>query len=131
MVMRRYHQARFRRDVMRAYRGCCAVCALRESQVIDAAHIIRDPLPEGLPIVVNGIALCAIHHLAYDRNLLGIDPLGVVHISRKLLEEIDGPMLREGLQGFHHGTIRQPSRPAERPDPARLAARFEEFERAA
>jgi hypothetical protein len=68
----------------------CAV--LRESQLLDAAHIIRDPHPEGLRIVVNGIALCAIHHLAYDRNLLGIDPLGVVHISRKLLHEIEMEM---------------------------------------
>ena len=49
--------------------------------------------------MVNGLALCAIHHLAYDRNLLGIDPAGVVHIARRLREEHDGPMLREGLQG--------------------------------
>jgi hypothetical protein len=50
--------------------------------------------------MVNGIALCAIHHPAYDRNLLGIDPGGVVHIARRLLQEADGPMLRNGLQGF-------------------------------
>jgi putative restriction endonuclease len=131
VVMRRYHQARFRRDVMHAYGGRCAVCALRESQLIDAAHIIRDPHPEGVPIVVNGIALCAIHHLAYDRNLLGINPRGVVHISDKLLRELDGPMLREGLQGFHEALISQPARQSDRPDPARLATRFEEFERAA
>jgi putative restriction endonuclease len=131
MVMRRYHQARFRRDVMLAYRGRCAVCALREAQLIEAAHIIRDPHPEGLATVVNGIAMCAIHHLAYDRNLLGIDPLGVVHISGKLLRGIDGPMLRDGLQGFHEALIAQPARQSDRPDPVRLATRFEEFVRAA
>jgi putative restriction endonuclease len=131
MVMRRYHQARFRRDVMLAYRSRCAVCALREAELIEAAHIIRDPDPEGLATVVNGIALCAIHHLAYDRNLLGIDPRGVVHISSRLLRETDGPMLQAGLQGFHALPISQPARDSERPDPVRLATRFEEFERVA
>ncbi len=131
MVMRRYHQARFRRDVMLAYRGRCAICALKEAQLIEAAHIIRDPHPEGLATVVNGIAMCAIHHLAYDRNLLGIDPRGMVHISDRLLREVDGPMLRTGLQGFHEASIAQPVSHSERPDPMRLATRFEEFIRAA
>jgi putative restriction endonuclease len=78
--------------------------------------------------VVNGLALCAIHHLAYDRNLLGIDPDGVVHISRRLREERDGPMLREGLQGFHGAAILKPRRPTDHPDPGRLATRFSVFE---
>jgi putative restriction endonuclease len=76
------------------------------------------------------MALCAIHHLAYDRNLLGIDPDGVVHIARRLLDEHDGPMLREGLQGFHGSAIHFPRRTPDRPDPERLAVRFERFSRA-
>jgi putative restriction endonuclease len=74
---------------------------------------------------------CAIHHLAFDRNVLGIDPEGVVHIARRLLDETDGPMLRTGLQGFHGEAIALPRQPQDRPDPARLLARFERFERAA
>jgi putative restriction endonuclease len=131
MVRRRYHQARFRRDVLHAYRERCAVCALRETELIEASHIIRDPDPEGLPTVVNGIALCAIHHVAYDRNLMGIDPSGLVHISRRLLRGADGPMLRTGLQGFHGLQISQPVRAIDRPDPQRLAVRFAEFGSAA
>ena len=75
---------------------------------------------------MNDIALCAIHHLAYDRNLLGIDPRSVVHIARRLLDEDDGPMLRGGLQGFHGGSIFQPPRQDERPrsSPARGALRW-------
>ena len=49
---------------------------------MQAAHIVADPSPEGIAAVVNGLALCAIHHLAYDRDLLGIDPAGGVHIAR-------------------------------------------------
>jgi putative restriction endonuclease len=53
------------------------------------------------------------------------------HIAGRLLREIDGPMLRTGLQGFHGAPISMPRLPADRPDPARLATRFERFTRAA
>ena len=127
----RLHQQRFRINVLRAYRERCAICALRERALVQAAHIIDDRSPEGIAAVVNGIALCAIHHLAYDRNLLGIDPEGVVHIAGRLLNEVDGPMLTTGLQGFHGHPIALPRRPADRPDPVRLQTRFDQFVAAA
>ena len=127
----RLHQQRFKLDVMRAYRHRCAICTLRERELVQAAHIIPDPEPEGIAAVVNGMALCAIHHLAFDRNLLGIDPDGVIHIAGRLLREIDGPMLQTGLQGFHGERMTMPRRPEDRPDPARLEERFERFVTAA
>jgi putative restriction endonuclease len=127
----RLHQHRFRQDVLRAYRHRCAICTLRERELVQAAHIVPDPDPEGIAAVVNGLALCAIHHLAYDRNVLGIDPEGVVHIAGRVLREHDGPMLTAGLQGFHGSHIEMPRRTEERPDPIRLERRFAEFERRA
>jgi len=127
----RLHQQRFKLDVMRAYRHRCAICTLRERELVQAAHIVPDSEAEGVAAVVNGLALCAIHHLAFDRNLLGIDPDGVVHIADRLLREIDGPMLRTGLQGFHGGRIALPRRQEDRPDQQRLELRFERFTRAA
>jgi putative restriction endonuclease len=127
----RLHQQRFKLEVMRAYRHRCAICSLRERELVQAAHIVPDVEVSGIAAVVNGLALCAIHHLAFDRNLLGIDPGGVVHIAGRLLREIDGPMLRTGLQGFHGASIALPRRPEDRPDPARLETRFERFTRAA
>ncbi|WP_372791128.1 HNH endonuclease [Paraconexibacter sp.] len=123
----RLHQHRFRRAVLLAYRTRCTICSLKEASLLQAAHIIEDRDPDGSASVNNGLALCAIHHLAYDRNLLGIDPDGVVHIHTRLLNEIDGPMLKNGLQHFHGAHILQPSRVSERPDRERLAARFETF----
>ena len=123
----RLHQHRFRGAVLRAYRTRCAVCSLREAALLQAAHIIDDRDPFGHATVVNGVALCAIHHLAYDRNLMGIDPDGVVHISQRLLNEIDGPMLANGIQHFHGAAILHPARADERPDPDRLAVRYERF----
>jgi putative restriction endonuclease len=126
-VRLRLHQQRFRRDVLRAYRHRCTICSLREAALVQAAHIVEDPEPEGIAAVVNGLALCAIHHLAYDRNLLGIDPEGVVHIAKRLLSERDGPMLREGLQGFHGAAIHLPRDIADRPERERLEVRFDLF----
>jgi putative restriction endonuclease len=128
LVRRRYHQVRFRRDVLDAYGNRCAVCSLREVDLLEASHIVRDSDDLGIAAVVSGLALCAIHHRAYDRNLLGIDPRGVVHIGGRLLREIDGPMLGNGIQHFHGASILQPARSSDRPDPERLALRFEEFQ---
>ena len=123
----RLHQHRFRLDVLRAYRTRCAICSLREADLVQAARIVDDPHEAGIAAVVNGLALCAIHHLAYDRNLMGIDPEGVVHIDKRVMKERDGPMLREGLQGFQGAQILKPQRRQDRPDPERLAIRFERF----
>jgi putative restriction endonuclease len=127
----RLHQQRFKLDVMRAYRHRCAICTLRERELVQAAHIVPDVEVDGVAAVVNGLALCAIHHLAFDRNLLGIDPTGVVHIAERLRREIDGPMLTTGLQGFHGASIAFPRRPDDWPDPSRLETRFARFLRAA
>ena len=71
--------------IMRAYRRSCTVCSLKRAELLQAAHITAYQEEDAVTEVTNGLALCAIHHLAYDRNLLGIDPGGVVHIAKPLL----------------------------------------------
>jgi putative restriction endonuclease len=70
----RLHQPIFRQQILHAYSSACAVCHLKHSQLLDAAHIISDSKPRGEPVVPNGIAHCKIHHAAYDRNFMGIRP---------------------------------------------------------
>ena len=123
----RLHQPRFREQVLIAYKRSCAICELRHAELLDAAHIIKDSEPDGDAIVPNGLALCKIHHAAYDGNLLGIRPDSVVELNRRLLEEVDGPMLRHGFQEMHGLKIQLPSRRSLRPDPNRLATRYDEF----
>ncbi len=123
----RLHQHQFRFQVLAAYRRRCTICALREQSLLQAAHIVDDADERGVAVVRNGLALCAIHHLAYDRHVLGIDPDGVVHIASRLLNEHDGPMLREGLQSFHQQRIALPRRPEDRPDRERLDVRYQRF----
>lgn len=126
-MKQRLHQPEFRGRIMLAYRQRCTVCRLQHGKLLDAAHIIGDELPDGLPVVENGLSLCKIHHAAYDANLLGISPDFVVRINRELMEEVDGPMLRHGLQEMDGQPITLPKRRADRPSQERLAQRFDEF----
>lgn len=125
---RRLHQPLFSSQVMLAYETRCAVCRLGHRELLDAAHIIEDGKPNGLPIVQNGLALCKIHHAAYDKNVLGIRPDYVVEVRNDLLDEIDGPMLKYGIQEHHGQRLMQlPPKRLELPDPSRLEERYETF----
>jgi putative restriction endonuclease len=123
----RLHQARFRQQVLTAYSSACTVCSLRHRELLDAAHILSDRHERGEPIVPNGLAMCKIHHSAFDANILGVRPDRVIEIRADVLEEIDGPMLRHGLQELNGSAIKIPRRPADRPDPERLEERYELF----
>lgn len=127
MVKIRLHQPEFRGRILLAYEQRCTVCSLKHGKLLDAAHIISDGKPHGLPIVENGLSLCKIHHAAYDANLLGISPDYVVSIDSDLMMEVDGPMLRHGLQEMNGRTLVLPPRRADRPSRERLAERFDEF----
>lgn len=127
VARQRLHQPEFRARVMRAYAMSCTICNLRHPNLLDASHIIGDGASGGDPVVPNGLSLCKIHHAAYDRNLLGITGDGQVQINSEMLEEVDGPMLRHGIQEMHGRPIAQPTRRRDRPDPDRLSKRFESF----
>ena len=122
----RLHQGRFRGAVLRAYSDRCAVCRLRESRLLDAAHIDADRDATGDAVVTNGVSLCSIHHRAFDQNLIGLSPEYRVHVARRLLEDDDGPML-DLLKGSHGRELGLPRAPRERPDQARLERRFARF----
>ena|SRR3569833_1882562 len=122
----RLHQARFRARVLTAYAEKCTICRLKEGALLDAAHIVGDLDPKGDPAVSNGLSLCSIHHRAFDNDLVGVSPDYEVHVSRRLLEDEDGPML-ELLKGFHAQPIVLPSKPSWRPNRDRLDERFQRF----
>jgi putative restriction endonuclease len=128
MALVRLHQAKFRQRVLHAYSTQCTVCRLRHRELLDPAHILADRHERGESIVSNGLAMCKIHHAAFDANILGIRPDHIVEIRADILEERDGPMLRHGLQGLHGERLLQlPRRPVDRPDPMRLEERYEYF----
>ena len=81
MVQRRLYQARFRNEVLEAYRDRCAVCGLRIRALLDAAHVDGDFDPKPAIDVREGIALCATHHRALTAGILTFDNAYVIHID--------------------------------------------------
>ncbi len=121
---RRLHQAAFRDRVLTAYRKQCAICRLRHTELLEAAHIIPDA-SDGEPVVPNGLSLCKIHHAAYDKRILMVRPDYVTEVRDDVLREIDGPMLQHGIKEMHGTKIIVPRRVGDRPDPERLRLRYE------
>ncbi|MCK6546260.1 HNH endonuclease [Myxococcota bacterium] len=126
-VLSRLHQAAFRQRVLRAYQEACAICRLRRVELVEAAHILPDRHVRGIPTVDNGVALCRLHHAAFDRLLIGIRPDLVVEVREDVLAEKDGPMLEHGLKAIDRQKIWVPGRAAERPSRAALEERYEMF----
>jgi putative restriction endonuclease len=127
-VQRRLHQLAFRQRVLRAYGEQCALCRLRHTELLDAAHITPDRAELGEPVVQNGMSLCKLHHAAFDRFFFTVRTDYVVEVRESILRETDGPMLIVGLQQIHGLEIHLPARPAERPDRDRLERRYREFQ---
>lgn len=124
----RLHQPVFRARVLRAYDTTCAMCRLKHVGLLDAAHILADSRG-GQPVVSNGLSLCRIHHAAYDQNILGVRPGAslVVEVRRDILDEVDGPMLRYGLQRMAGVELHVPQQASQRPDREAIAQRYEDF----
>jgi putative restriction endonuclease len=123
----RLHQRRFSELVIAAYQERCTICNIRHRSLLDAAHIVEDRDERGVAEIPNGLSLCRIHHAAYDANILGITPNFVVEIRRDILNEVDGPMLKHGLQEMNGHHIYLPRSIANRPKPEYLDFRYSKF----
>jgi putative restriction endonuclease len=75
----------FRTAVTAAYGNCCAMCGggarspIGASEV-EAAHVIPRA-QKGSDDVRNGIALCRLHHWAFDHQLVGVTAAGVLRVA--------------------------------------------------
>ena len=126
----RLHQRGFRERVLHAYRSQCALCNLRHLELLDAAHIIPDGEPESRPTVDNGLALCKLHHAAFDSFIIGITPDYKIEVRQDILDEKDGPMLQHGLKELNGNKIYYPSKKIYRPNKEFLEIRFQRFRNA-
>ena len=131
LFRQRLHQREFRERVVLAYQHHCAVCRLRRNELLEAAHIVADADPLGVPSVRNGLALCTLHHAAFDRHVIGVTPDYLVEVRADVLNESDGPMLVHGLQGFHGTRLFVPQRQAAQPDRRLLEERYSRFRKLA
>ena len=70
-IARKYRATDFRKRVLGAYQHQCAFCGV-QLELIDAAHIIPVAAVTSTDETKNGIALCKLHHTAFDRNLVSL-----------------------------------------------------------
>lgn len=89
----------FRRKVLTAYGHRCAMCGV-QLRLLDAAHVLPVDQPGSTDETNNGVALCALHHRAYDRALVAFDPAYAIHINAKQVEELTALSLAGGLRQF-------------------------------
>jgi len=121
-TMRAYRDSRFGPAVLRAYANRCTVCGCA-LKLVDAAHIVPVSYPDSTDEVTNGLALCRLHHGAYDNGLLGVQSDYRVVVNPDTERRLADLRLANGLEEF---TARLPERitlPAvieTRPTPQRL-----------
>lgn len=126
-VRHRLHQRAFRERVLAAYREACAMCQLRHRELLDAAHIVPDTEEHSSTAVSNGLSLCKLHHAAFDAHIVGVRPDLAIEIRPDILAEVDGPVLRHGLQELAGARIEVPHQAQLQPDVTSLRARYEIF----
>lgn len=121
-VLERIGQANFRSRILAVYRHRCAACEL-QLDLVEAAHIVPVKVG-GDNTTPNGVALCYLHHEAYDRGLMGITPDYGVEVSESARRRLQRLARDHGWSDFRDNLrpdIILPDRAQDRPDPDRLA----------
>ena len=98
-VRKRLRDSNFRERVLAVYGFRCAVCGV-QLKLIDAAHIIPVRHESSTDETSNGLALCALHHRAYDQTLITIDEDYSVLLSEKRVAYLKGIKQAEKLDNF-------------------------------
>jgi putative restriction endonuclease len=98
-IVRKYREADFRKRVLGAYQHRCAMCGI-QLELIDAAHIIPVASFKSNDKTNNGIALCKLHHSAFDRNLLSFNERYKIEVSATEVARLEAAKLVGGLAKF-------------------------------
>ena len=85
-------QPEFRRKLLRAYGGRCAVCGSDCTDTLEAAHILAYG-GDGTNHVQNGLLLRSDLHILFDLGKIGIDPdTRKIIVARSLMETVYGKL---------------------------------------
>jgi putative restriction endonuclease len=71
-INKKLRDTSFKSRVLTAYGFECAFCGL-QLKLIDAAHLVPVSYPKSSDETCNGIALCALHHRAFDKALVTLN----------------------------------------------------------
>jgi len=118
-IRKKYREYDFRRRVVTAYAATCAFCGV-QLRLVEAAHIIPVAADSSTDETRNGVALCALHHRAYDQNLISFDEAYRIEVSATAIMRLSESGLAGGLAAFREGIKSAIVLPADKRDyPAR------------
>ena len=117
--------ARFSRRVVDAYNGLCAMCGF-DVGLVEGAHIYPVSAPGSHDEPWNGLALCANHHLAFDKHLVGVEPeSSEVLLHADIRDQAsDNPAVRAFVQGTY-SRLSEPADRAARPQEEMFRKRYD------
>jgi putative restriction endonuclease len=98
-VKHKVRDADFRDRILAAYRSTCAMCGM-QLRLIDAAHIVPVDSPKSTDNTNNGIALCALHHRAFDNGLVSFDLKYRIELNQTNLRKLEALDLAGGYESF-------------------------------
>jgi putative restriction endonuclease len=98
-IRRTLRDVSFRRRVLNAYSHTCAVCGI-QLELLDAAHILPVADPSSTDETANGIALCVLHHRAYDLGFVTFDESYSTVINQERAEIMKRKDRSRGLAKF-------------------------------
>jgi putative restriction endonuclease len=109
----------FSKRVFTAYAHRCAICGM-QLRLLEGAHILPAADSNSTDETSNGIALCALHHKAYDDSLLTFDEKYRIHLNLARIKELKKSGHDAGLPEFRkalRSIIRLPPDNRDRPKP--------------
>lgn len=89
----------FSRRVLTAYSHQCAMCGV-QLRLIEGAHVVPVGEKGSTDRTSNGIALCALHHKAYDQALVTFDKEFKTHVNEKMVGVLTRENKIAGLPKF-------------------------------
>lgn len=98
-TLRLLRDRRFSQNVLHAYGHKCAFCAV-QLKLLDAAHILPVAHPDSHDLVPNGVALCALHHRAYDDALITFDDTYAIRLGQNRVAGLRSDNRAGGLAAF-------------------------------
>jgi putative restriction endonuclease len=90
-------------------------------RLVEAAHILPVADPQSTDETQNGVALCSLHHDAYDRNLISFTETYRIEVSRTARDAIRRDNILGGYLPFRRALRRillMPANATDRPHPA-------------
>ena len=122
ITLRLLRDRRFGQNVLGAYAHRCAFCGV-QLRLIDAAHILPVAHPDSNDTVTNGVALCALHHRAYDGSLVTFDDAYAIILNQDACARLAADDRKGGLSEFQAALAPKlllPKSQAKHPSPAMI-----------